>query len=390
MKIVRHQSTEYLGKHDRKHQVLLGLVDYYIKTGKPVGSSTLQAEGFDFLSSATIRNYFASLEETGFLTQAHTSGGRIPTSNGFKVYAQEYLNLKTSGSKPNEQLKQIASEETKELAGFLHHSSNLLSDLTNTAVFLSTPKFDQDYIMDIKLVPIDYHRCLAVIITDFGVVQTEILHTTKKLSSFSTKRLESYFHFRLSGRHLPENLNEEEEELGLKFYNELMVRFIVGYTNFTDKEIIRTGFSKLLTYPDFQDTVLLAKALSLFENVHSMRLLLKECTKQNRMKYWIGDDLATYTTGTDGCAVIAVPYYINQQSVGAVGLLGPLRMPYRKLFELLTEFSDSLSHALTRNIYKYKISFRQRDPESLDFKVKESRFIQHPPLMLLDQIKENP
>jgi len=389
MKIVKHLNTEYTGKHDRKHQILLGAVDYYIKTGKPVGSNTLQSEGFDFLSSATIRNYFASLEETGFLTQTHASGGRIPTTAGFKVYALEYLNV-TPTSKQSSKFNHIAHQETKELVSFLQHASNLLSDLTRTAVFLSSPKFDQDYIMDIKLVPIDYHRCLAVIITDFGVVQTEILHTTKKLSSFSTKRIEAYFHFRLNGRKSPENLNEEEEELALKFYNELMVRYIVGYTNFTDKEIIRTGFSKLLTYPDFQNTTLLANSLALFENVHSMRLLLKECTKQNKMKFWIGDDLTTYTTKTQGSAVIAIPYAINNKSVGAIGLLGPSRMPYRKLFQLLREFSDTLSQTLTRNIYKYKISFRQPEKESLDFKNEGSHLIEHPHLMLLEnQIQES-
>ncbi|MFH7813426.1 hypothetical protein ACH0C8_16075, partial [Acetobacter lovaniensis] len=89
------------------------------------------------------------------------------------------------------------------------------------------------------------------------------------------------------------------------------------------EEIYRTGFSQLLAYPEFHDPNALANSLSLFENVRSMRLILRECAKVNRMKYWIGDDLAPFTLSTPECSVIAIPYCINHKPVGAVGLLGP-------------------------------------------------------------------
>jgi heat-inducible transcriptional repressor len=383
VKIVKTEVAKLKLKDDRKHQVLLGTVEYYIQTGKPVGSSTLREAGFEFLSSATIRNYFANLEEDGLLTQAHISGGRIPTHAAFKIYADHCFKNETS-SKQTDNFKHIAIEETKEITKLLQLASNHLSDITNTAVFLSAPRFDHDYIVDIKLICIDHNRVLAIIITDFGVVQTEILTVNKKLTSFSTKRLESYFQFRLNGRNLPENLDREEEELGLKIYNEIMLRYIVGYTNFTDKDILRTGFSKLLSYPDFQDTATLAGSLSLFENVHSMRLMLRESAKTNQMKYWIGDDLKSYTENTPASAVITIPYYINKQSVGAIGLLGPIRMPFRKHFQVLKEFSDAVSESLTRNIYKFKISLRQPEQEALDELKKNSRYIGESHLMLLE------
>src|SRR5438045_1193035 len=81
-----------LPKADREHSVLLGLIELYLKTGKPIGSHTLQENGFDSLSSATIRNYFSKMEEAGYLKQQHTSGGRIPTQKAFRLYADSYLN----------------------------------------------------------------------------------------------------------------------------------------------------------------------------------------------------------------------------------------------------------------------------------------------------------
>jgi heat-inducible transcriptional repressor len=191
------------------------------------------------------------------------------------------------------------------------------------------------------------------------VIKTEVLPTERKLSAFMVKRLESYFHWRLTGNDKPAHMEPHEEQLAQKYYNEMIVRYIVGYSNFTEEEVLRTGFSKLLTYPEFQNPGSLASSLALFENAHTVRLLLKECSKLNQIKFWMGDDLANYCNGAPSCAVVAAPYAIGQQTVGAVGLMGPLRMPYRELFSLLRTFSENISFALTRSIYKFKITFRQ-------------------------------
>lgn len=372
-----------MGKYDRERKVLLGLVDYYIQTGKPVGSNTLKETGFGDLSSATIRNYFAHLEEEGYLLQSHSSGGRIPTHLAYRVYAQAYLEESQIELK-DDIFQSLRQFDSREIALFLQEGAERLSQTSHCAVFLSAPRFDHDFIVDIKLVSLDAFRCLCVLITDFGVVQTEILHLPSKLSSFAIKRIESYFHWRLTGLSQPEHLEQEEEEIGQTFYNELMLRYIVGYSNFVDEDIYRTGFSRLLSYPDFQDASLLASGLALFENIHSMRRLLKECKTLDCLKVWVGDDLAAYAASDPNCAVLAIPYYINRKAVGAVGLLGPTRLPYRTLFSTLRLFSESVSETLTRNIYKFKITFRQPETGQLYLQKEEHRFIGQSRLMLLE------
>lgn len=345
-----------MGKQDREKKVLLGLVEYFIKTGKPVGSNTLKEAGFEELSSATIRNYFARLEEEGYLSQPHISGGRLPTSLAYRTYADAYKDeLYEVNNDPFTAIRQF---ESREIASLLQESAENLSRTTNCAVFLSAPRFDQDFVIDLKLLSLDVRRCLCVIITDFGVVQTEILHLPNKISSFGIKRMESYFHWRLTGLNKPENLEPEEEAIAQTFYNELMVRYIVGYSNFIDEEIYRTGFSKLLTYPDLQEAGILASSLALFENAHTMRLLLRECASLNTLKFWIGENFAP------NCSVIAIPYHIGNNPVGSVGILGPTRLPYRILFNYLRLFSECVSEALTRNLYKFKITFRQPHSEN--------------------------
>lgn len=280
LKTKKHQISKTSSKQEREKEVLIGLIEHYLKHGKPVGSETLKESGFDHISSATIRNYFTNLEKEEYLIQQHMSGGRVPTEKAFRLYANEVIGSTVVDPDEEELLNTIRKNETKEIASYLQRSAETLSTMTNFAVFLSAPRFDHDFIIDIKLVPIDYLRFLCVLITDFGVIQTELLHSEHKLSTFAIKRIESYFHWRLAGNDKPENLTEEEEELAQNFYNEIMVRYIVEYSNFIDEEIYRTGFSKLLAYSDFHDPTTLANSLALFENAHSMRLLLRECTRK--------------------------------------------------------------------------------------------------------------
>jgi heat-inducible transcriptional repressor len=371
------------GKFDRERKVLHGLVDLYIKTGKPIGSNTLKEELFADLSPATIRNYFAHLEEEGCLMQQHSSGGRIPTHKAFRLYAADCLDAPVAAPIDPE-LNSLSSADTREVARFLQHAAELLAEKTHSAVFLSAPQFDQDFILSIKLIDIDATRCLCALLTDFGEIRTEIVNTNKKLSSFSIKRLEAYFNWRLSGKNKPE-LGKEEEEFAQNLYNELIVRFIVKYARFGEEEVHRTGFSRLLAYPEYRDAELLANTLSFFENTHGMRLLLKECLKHNRLNFWIGSDLA----GTDpearaDSAVIALPYCVNQHPVGAVGLLGPVRMPYRAFFEILKQFSEHVSAALTKNLYKFKISLKQPKQQMIDRQRQELKLIGKTEKLLLE------
>ncbi len=349
---------KYKKKSAKEHAVLIGLVELYLETGKPIGSNTLRESGFEDISSATIRNYFAKLEAEGFLKQQHSSGGRVPTECAYQAYAEKHHSADQVNPKILKTLKKELSSDTKEIAFYLQHASEILSELTQGAIFLVSPRFDQDLVTEVKLVSIDAKRCLCILITDFGLVHTEILQTPKKLSRFSLKRLESYFHFRMTGLDRPK-LSQTEEEIGAQFYNEILLRHIVGHTNFTSEDVYKTGFSRLLNYPEFRDAATLASGLSLFENTTFMQTLLRKCTEGGELQFWIGDALNYPGLEHSESSVIAIPYFIHGKAVGAIAVLTPIRVPYPKLFGLIRAFSEVLSDTLTRNLYKYKITYRQ-------------------------------
>ncbi len=338
-------------KEERERRVLLSLTELYIESGKPVSSQTLQQNGLASLSSATIRNYFAKLEEEGFLKQHHSSGGRYPTSAAFQLYAHHCALLPSSFEE--EQKKKIEAQlcrETEALGNYLQSIVEIVSEHSKCATFLSAPRFHQGNILHIQLVSIDQNRLLSIVKTDLGTIHIEILYAEKKIDSQNLKKIEDFFLWKLNQGNLP-ILSEEEEQLATRLYSETMLRYLINHTQFSVEEMYKSGFSKLLSYTDFNEASALADGLSLFENQELVRSLLKESGQNGKLSYWIGGRL-------EGCAVLAIPYKIHQSIVGSIALLAPIRINYRKLFALLETVAATVSDSLTRSLYKFKISFK--------------------------------
>lgn len=354
---------EKKNRKSKETEVLIGLIDLYLKQGRPIGSNTLKESGFDHLSSATIRNYFARLEMEGLLRQHHSSGGRVPTDKAYRLYA-EMKKADPEISRSDDQfLTSLLSRETKELSIYFQEAAQAISELTGSAVFIAAPRFDQDFIVQIKVIEIDDKRALCVILTDFSLVHTEILYLPKKMDKGALGKLEEYFHFRLTGLDKPK-LSEAAETFAKHAYNEIVLRHFVSYTNMQFEDVYKAGFSKLLLHPEFHDPAILSNTLALFENRDSIRKILKECFEAKELKYWIGDDLRSLIAPPHYTSMIAIPYRIHNHVVGVVALLGPDRLHYAKIFGILEKVSHYISENLTNTLYKYKINYRQ--PKSLE------------------------
>lgn len=372
------------GKDERQKLVLLGLVELYLELGKPIGSSTLRENGFDHLSSATIRNYFSKLEEEGFLKQQHSSGGRVPTEAAYKLYAETYLDRPQITEKEADALRAALSESTREVAIYLQKAAECLAKETRCAVFLSSPRFDQDFILDLKLVEIDAQRVLCVLLTDFGTVRTEMLFAGHKAASIDLKAVEASLQARIcSGAKAP--IRPEEEQLANRFYKEIMLRHIVAYSNFSAEEIYKTGFANLLEYPDFNHAAALASGLALFENEKDLRKLLKTACDQKELSCLFSSDLEGLGTQLHGCCLLTIPYQIHQTIAGAIVILGPNRLPYRRLFGILTQAAEVISETLTRSLYKFKITFRKAAPTHIELGSKPHLFLSQTQSLLTDK-----
>jgi len=367
-------------KDERERLILLGLVELFLETGKPVGSSTLREKGFPNLSSATIRNYFSKLEKAGFLKQQHSSGGRVPTEQAFKLYAETYLQSPKLKENEAEELQKGLSTPSREVATYLQKAAELLAETTQCAVLLSSPRFDQDFVLDIKLVEIDPERFLCILLTDFGMVHTEMLFAKERGSEVDTQGIQEYLQSRISGTEKPK-LSPEDEKLASQFYKEIMLRHIVSYSNFSAEDVYKTGLSKLLEYPDFNNATALANGLSLFENEKDLRALLKKGCENEGLSCLFSEDLEIISTPLSGCTLILIPYKIHQTVAGAIGILGPNRLPYRRLFGLLNVAAETISETLTQSLYKFKITFRQASNSEIALENKNNTFVQQASLL---------
>lgn len=370
-----------LKKQEKESNILLGLVELYIKTGKPIGSNTLKESGFDHLSSATIRNYFFKLEEQGFLSQQHSSGGRSPTDAAYKLYIESPSYKETLSKTQRRHLDKELFYDGKEIITYLHQVLELLSEESGCAALISAPRFDQDLIADIRLLLLDSHRVLCILMTGFGLVETETFYIPNKISSFSLKRIESYIAYKRTGLDKP-TLDDEELTLAEHLHNELLLRHIVGHATFTQEDIYKTGFTKLLRYPELQDTGALANTLSLFENPYLIQKLCDETCKHQQIKTWVGKDLEPYHTGCRDCSMILAPYTLRDKHVGAIGVLGPTRIPYKHLFELLSTVAELISSNLSSILLKYQMSYRMPHAKGVDFKMNSQSSASSSPLLL--------
>jgi heat-inducible transcriptional repressor len=347
-------------KQEKEDAILLSLIDLYIKEGKPIGSNSLKESGLGFVSSATIRNYFAKLEKLGYLTQQHTSGGRIPTYRAYRKYVDNIVSKSSNHIEDFSFLPQDIKQDTKQISNFLHLALENLAKKTNLPTFLSSPRFDQDFIQNIKLLKIDKTKLLCAVITDFGVVKTETLYTDQDLSEKDIKTVENFFLWRIGKSQKP-TIDDKLCAYARHLYNEIIIRHVVSAGNTSIEEIYKTGLSNLLTYKEFEDPSSFAKSLSLFEDEKKIQDLLNTCCLNNKISYFIGDELLSHKINSSDCCVIAIPYKINQITAGAIAVLGPMRLPYKKLLTLLNAYSEYISSVLTSCVYKFKISFSKKN-----------------------------
>jgi heat-inducible transcriptional repressor len=351
------KSTQSKPKDQREQEVLLGLVDLYLKTGKAVGSNTLRENGFEYISSATIRNYFATLEAKDLLKQHHTSGGRTPTDKALRVYISNLLEQKqpsTHSLDDESFLKDLICKETKKLSFYFQEITEAISEITSLATLITAPRFDQDFISKIVLTKIDEQRAVCIVVTDFGFLHTETLYLPSHMSTFSIKRIEDYFQYRLTFLNKP-SLSEEEETFAKGAYNEVVLRHFISYTTMNHPDIYKGGFAKLLRHSEFHDPETLSSTLALFENTPSLEQLM---AKSDSLKLYIGDDLKGYLSPPYKSALIQIPYFIHNKKVGSIALLGPSRMNYKDLISLLKTVSSYISDTLTKTLYKYQLNYR--------------------------------
>ena len=337
---------------DPRSQILLKtLIERYIVEGQPVGSRALSRYSGLELSPATVRNVMSDLEEMGFITSPHTSAGRIPTALGYRFFVDSLLTVQPLEQARVRELKgQLQPDQPQRL---LNSASHLLSELTQFAGVVVSPRRDSVKIRQIEFIGLAENRILLIIVTTAGDVQNRILTTRRAYTSAELSEAASYLTEHFAGLGFDDiraRIQAELKQLRADM-SELMAAAVeAGDAAEQDDSscYVMSGETNLLDVEDLSSNMArLRELFKLFEQKTGLIQLLDLSNRAQGVQIFIGDESGL--AQLDGCSVITAGYEVNGRVVGSVGVIGPTRMAYDRVIPIVDITARLLSNALSSN-----------------------------------------
>mgnify|MGYP002360716078 CR=1 FL=1 len=334
---------------DRSRFLLKTLVERYIAEGQPVGSRALSKfSGLD-LSTATIRNVMADLEEAGFIASPHTSAGRIPTPRGYRLFVDSLLTVSPLERARVEEIEdQLQSPQPQQL---ISSASQLLSGLTHFAGIVMAPRRAAARIRQIEFVSLSEKRILLILVTAEGDVQNRILLTERSYTPAELVTAANILNQHFAGLDFDQirgRLKDELRQLRTDLQSLMAAALTAGdeALNETAAPFVISGERNLLDVEEFSTNMKrLRELFDLFEQRTALMQLLDVSNNADGVQIFIGGESGL--APLDECSVVTAPYEVNGQVVGSVGVIGPTRMAYERVIPIVDITAKLLSSALT-------------------------------------------
>lgn len=334
---------------ERKIKILQAIINDFISTAEPVGSRTI-AKKYDLgISSATIRNEMADLEEMGYLEQLHTSSGRKPSDKGYRLYVDKLMQVPNLTPEEEYMIKtHILNTALFEVDRILKQATSILSELTKMACVVKAPSVGKSSIKHVQLLDIDCNNILLLIITDSGLIKNNVIRVGKAVASDVLTKLSNVLNTRLRSLNCDQINLEVINNLrsDLKGYDDIfnaIIPVLYESLNTVDKsEIYTEGSTNIFNYPEYKDIERAREFLSLLDNKDKISGLLNSGAN---MSVKIGTE--NFVEGAEQCSVVSAIYSINDKPVGEIGVIGPTRMPYSKVISLMANVVKELNYILT-------------------------------------------
>ncbi|WP_189685982.1 heat-inducible transcriptional repressor HrcA [Pseudorhodoferax aquiterrae] len=328
---------------DRAKLLMKALVERYIADGQPVGSRTLsKASGLE-LSPATIRNVMSDLEELGLIASPHTSAGRIPTARGYRLFVDTML----TAQRDQLQAPRLAPEQPQKV---IANAANLLSSLSQFVGVVLAPRRASVF-HHIEFLRLSERRVLVIIVSPDGDVQNRVLFTEVDYTQSQLVEAANYLNANYVGmafEQVRDKLASEVETLR----SEIATLMQTAVNLSTDPagaadEVVISGERNLLAVSDFSsDMRHLRRAFELFEQKTQLLRLLDVSSRAEGVRIYIGGE--SQVVPFEELSVVSAPYEVDGQVVGTLGVIGPTRMPYDRMIQIVDITSKLVSNALSR------------------------------------------
>jgi heat-inducible transcriptional repressor len=330
---------------DRAKLLLKALVERYIADGQPIGSRTLsKASGLD-LSPATIRNVMSDLEELGLIVSPHTSAGRIPTARGYRLFVDTMLTVQHGQFSSH----CLAPDQPQKV---ISNAANLLSSLSQFVGVVVAPRRSSVF-RHIEFLRLSERRFLVIIVTPEGDVQNRVIFTEADYSQSQLIEATNYLNSNYVGlaiEQVRERLQREVESLRSEIASLMQAAVAVSSDAIADSqdEVVISGERNLLTVSDFSnDMGHLRRAFELFEQKAQLMRLLDVAGQADGVRIFIGGE--SQVVPFEDMSIVSAPYEVDGQVVGTLGVIGPTRMAYDRMIQIVDITSKLVSNALSHH-----------------------------------------
>lgn len=338
---------------DRKRRILRVIIDDYIDTAEPIGSRTIARKHELGLSSATIRNEMADLEDMGYLEQPHTSAGRVPSDKGYRLYVDKLLEVRQLNVEDIEIIKKALDVKINELSQLIRQASAIMSRITKYTSLVMAPQMKKSTLKAIQVVPIEPGKALIVVVTNAGIAKNIIIKISDNITPDFIIRVSNIINEKLSGLTVEEiNLpviRDIEKEIGLS--KEIILPILNGVADcikeIENSEVYLDGTTNIFNYPEFRDVIKAKGFLDILDEKDIVYALLKNSTKNNEGRgISVNIGAENLIPEIKDCTLVTTTYSVGNIVIGSIGVIGPTRMEYGRVISSMNYIKQKINEEI--------------------------------------------
>lgn len=330
----------------RKEKIIQAVVDRYIVSCEPISSAEIKENYLPELSSATIRNELAALEEMGYLAQPHTSAGRVPTAEAYRLYVDKLMPRRKLSKSELKVINSYFDHKITEIDEILRSTAKVISEITHLTSVAVIPDLNSAVVDSVKIVKLTDHTALIVIVTNMGVLKDATVEVAEELDDNYFTVAGNFITASFRGRSIGEILAPDAMLAEIRNEYETLfaaiIRIIRDYIeNGGVGDIVLEGSTKILEQPEYAN---LEKARAMLEMLEAKKRLapMLRSPENVNLNIRIGRD-NEIADGLPECAIVTANYSVNGVALGQAGVIGPIRMDYSKVVSVLDYIGKTLN-----------------------------------------------
>ena len=328
---------------DRKKKILQLVVDDYISTAQPVSSKSITEKYMPDISSATVRSELSALEEMGYLTQLHTSSGRVPSAEAYKLYVTELMDKAKLTQKEIRMIRETFSSQADNLEEVVKNAVKVISDLTDYTSIALCSHCDKDTIVNIKIFRYKKDTALLLIVTEQTLIRDRFISIPESMTDEQIENANNLLNRIFVGKQFEEVVSVsrelEEEFLSYREIFESVIDAIEYYITDED-DVILEGQDKILNNPEYEDIEKVRNFLSVVASKDKLASILSDGGEDVEISIKIGKEAGKDVP--DDCSVVTATYSAGGVKMGTYGVIGPRRMDYQRVISVLESVGSIL------------------------------------------------